>query len=74
MERTELARGPITRAHELSVTLEEPERNPSVVVIHWPTEATITTPHPFQATVNKCRNVLARATVQLAQIRRDRKL
>jgi hypothetical protein len=34
MQSTELARGNINRAHELSVTLEQPEGTPAVVLIH----------------------------------------
>ena len=54
--------------------LQEPADNPPIVLIEWPSEATICTPHQLQATAAKATNVLARATVRLSQIRRDRKL
>jgi hypothetical protein len=71
---TELARGRITRAHEITVVLHEPAASPPVILIEWPSEATITTPHQLQATAAKATNILARATIRLAQIRRDRRL
>jgi hypothetical protein len=74
MQSTELARGQMTRTHELVVTLQEPDHNPPVLLIEWPEHATITTPHQLQSTVNRAMNVLARAVVQVAQIRRERKL
>lgn len=74
MQSTELARGGITRAHELRIVLQEPADNPPIVLIEWPSETTICTPHQLQATAAKATNILARATVRLSQIRRDRKL
>jgi hypothetical protein len=71
---TKLARGKITRAHEVVVTLEEPEGAPPAILIHWPNQPTVTTPHQLPATVAKTMNVLARASVRLTHIRRERKL
>ena len=71
---TELASGHITRAQELRVVLEEPADNPPVILIEWPDQATICTPHQLQAAAAKATNILARATVRLSQIRRDRRL
>jgi hypothetical protein len=71
---TELAAGKLTRAHDLRVVLQEPTDNPPVVLIEWPDQATICTPHSLQAVVTKAQHILARATIRLAQIKRDRKL
>jgi hypothetical protein len=71
---TELARGRITRAHEIAVLLQEPADTPPIVMIEWPDQATICTPHQLQAAAAKATNILARATVRLSQIRRDRRL
>ena len=71
---TELASGRLNRSDDLRVVLVERPDNPPVVLLHWPTDATITTPHQLQAVAQKATNVLARATIALAQIRRDRKL
>jgi hypothetical protein len=74
MNSTELARGRITGAHELVVIFTEPDDNPPAVLIEWPDQATITTPRQLQVTVNCAMSVLARATVVLARIKRERKL
>ena len=71
---TELARGHITRAHKITVVLQEPADNPPLILIEWPSQSTICTPQQLQATAAKATNILARATIALARIRRDRKL
>jgi hypothetical protein len=71
---TELASGHITRAHELSVVLQESEGNPPIVLIGWPDQPSITTPHQLQATVAKATTILAKAVIALARIRKDRRL
>ena len=71
---TELARGRITRIHEITVVLQEPADNPPIILIEWPDQATVCTPHQLQSTAAKATNVLARATIALARIKRDRKL
>jgi hypothetical protein len=73
-DTTELARGNITRAHEITVVLQEPADSPAIILIRWPGEATICTPHQLQATAAKATNILARATIELARIKRDRRL
>ena len=73
-ESTELASGHINRAHELRVVLQERPDNPPIILIEWPDQATICTLHQLQATAAKAANILARATIALAGIRRDRKL
>jgi hypothetical protein len=73
-QSTELARGKITRAHEIIVTLEEPAGAPPAILIHWPKQATVTTLYGLQGAVTKAFNVLARANVRLTHIKRERKL
>jgi hypothetical protein len=71
---TEVASGRITRAHSLRVVLVERPDNPAVVLIEWPDQSSVCTPHSLQAAAVKAMNILARATIRLAQIKRDRKL
>jgi hypothetical protein len=71
---SELASGKLTRSHSLRVVLQERPDNPPVVLIEWPDQATICTPHQLQATAAKATTILASATVKLSQIRRDRRL
>jgi hypothetical protein len=52
----------------------QPENNPPAVLIVWPEQASITTPEQLQAVAAKATNVLARATIRLAQIKRERRL
>jgi hypothetical protein len=73
MERIELAHGRITRAHSITVVLTEPDNDLPAVHIVWPEQASITTPEQLQAVAVKATNVLARATIRLAQIKRERK-
>jgi hypothetical protein len=68
---TPFASGRIARAHELVITLEEPDSAPPAVLIHWPDDATVTTPTQLQPTVNRCMNILARASVRLTHLRRE---
>jgi hypothetical protein len=72
-DSTELARGKITRVGR------DPRRaqgagSPPLVLIEWPEQVTICTPHQLQVTAAKATNVLARATIALARIKRERKL
>jgi hypothetical protein len=71
---TELASGQLTRAHSLRVVLQEPANNPPLILIEWPDQATICTPNQLQAAAAKATNILARATIALARIRKERKL
>jgi hypothetical protein len=73
-QSTELARGKITRAHVLTVTLEESDTEPPAVLIHWPDQASVTTPYQLRATVNRAMNILARASVRLTHIKRERRI
>jgi hypothetical protein len=73
-ESTELVRGHITASHEITVELRESEGSPAMVVIVWPAEATLTSPAQLPTVATKAQHILARATIRLAQIKRDRKL
>jgi hypothetical protein len=74
METTELAKGRLTQGAGLSVLLRESDSRPAAVVMVWPAEPTSVAPHEFPTTVARAMTVLARASVRLAQIRRERKL
>jgi hypothetical protein len=69
MESTQLSRGHITPSQQLSITLEESEGSPAIVLIRWPAEATLTTPAKLQETTAKTMSILARASVRLSQIK-----
>ena len=71
---TELAAGKLTRAHDLRVVLQEPTDNPPIILIEWPDQPSICTPHQLQAVATKAQHILARSVIRLAQIKRDRKL
>jgi hypothetical protein len=70
---TELSRGHITAAHELTITLEEPDGAPSAVLIHWPAEATVTTEGQLKATIASVYTILAQASVRLARLKAKRR-
>jgi hypothetical protein len=53
MQSTELSRGSITCGHEFAVLLQERPDNPPIVLIEWPDQATICTPHQLQAVAAK---------------------
>jgi hypothetical protein len=73
-QTTPLARGKITRADQLTISLEERDGMPPVVLITWPAAPSVASPYDFQTVAQRIANLAAQATVKLSQIRRDRKL
>ena len=67
METTELAKGRLAPG----VGLARRQARPSTV---WPAEPTTVAAHQFHTTVARAMTILARASVRLTQIRRDRRL
>ena len=74
METTELAKGRLAPGVGLSVLLQESDSKPAAVRIVWPAEPTTVAAHQFHTTVARAMTILARASVRLTQIRRDRRL
>jgi hypothetical protein len=69
---TELARGHITTADELSIQLIEPADSPSVIMIVWPAKATPARPDAYADCAAKIMRVVARASIELAAIKAKR--
>jgi hypothetical protein len=59
---------------QLSVELVEPDSMPAIVRIVWPPQPTVCPPAQLDAVVATAMRILANAVVELAAIRRRRKL
>jgi len=73
-ESTDLARGTINGADELSVQLIRPTDMPAVVRIVWPLQSTIVNPKHFPEVAAMLTRLLAEAATTLAQIKARRRL
>ena len=73
-ESTDLARGTINGADELSVQLIRPTDMPAVVRIVWPLQSTIVNPKHFPEVAAMLTRLLAEAATTLAQIKSRRRL
>ena len=74
MKTTQLARGPLDGADELSIELVEPPDLPPVIRFRWPTKPTLCPPAQLDTTVAAAMRVLRNAVVELAALRVWRKL
>ena len=72
-ESTDLARGTINGADELSVQLIRPTDMPAVVRIVWPLQSTIVNPKHFPEVAAMLTRLLAEAATTLAQIKARRR-
>jgi hypothetical protein len=61
MHVTQLARGAINGADEITVELRQPDNDRAVVFIIWPTQPTVCSPERLSATISAAMAVLARA-------------
>jgi hypothetical protein len=73
-KRTDLSAGNLNGSDRLSIELIEPPDMPPTVAINWPPKATVSTPAQLDAVVAAAMRILANAVVELAAIRRRRKL
>ena len=73
-ESTDLARGAINGADELSVQLIRPTDMPAVVRIVWPLQSTIVNPKHFPEVAAVLTRLFAEAATTLAQIKSRRRL
>jgi hypothetical protein len=71
---TELATGQLTATETITVELVEADETPAVVIVRWPSKATVLHPHRFGTAADIAARTFAAAVVKLAQIRRGRKL
>jgi hypothetical protein len=67
-----LAEGDITPNDHLLVELDDGQRMPQVVLIHWPVKATAVRTAAYGDTAAKAMRLLANADVELARLRRTR--
>jgi hypothetical protein len=74
MKITQLAHGKITNNDELTIELLEPPGRPAAIHITWPTKASVTTPAQFDAVVATTMRLLSAAVIELAALRRRRRL
>jgi hypothetical protein len=70
----ELASGQINAVDTLVIELVEANETPAVVIVRWPSKASVLHPLRFPATAEIAARTFAAAVVKLVQIRRDRKL
>ena len=66
---TQLASGRITGADIITVQLVQPSDAPTVIMIRWLGQPSVTNPHQLPAVANAVMGVLAEAIAKLAQIR-----
>ena len=69
---TELARGAINGADQLSIELREPNDAPATIWLIWPAQPTICSPKQLNITINAVMTILARASTRHAAIRAKR--
>jgi hypothetical protein len=73
-KKTTLSNGPINGADSITVELIEPDANPPVVRVVWPTAPTITTPAQYNEVASTAMRLLAEASTVLARIRASKRL
>ena len=71
---TTLATGQVTATDAVTIELVEADETPAVVIITWPTTASVLHPRRFPGAGEAVARALAGAVVRLAQIRRERRL
>jgi hypothetical protein len=71
---TELASASVTQTDQLIIELVEADSKPAVVLITWPSRATVLHPRRFAQAADAIARAFAAATVKLAHVRSERKL
>jgi hypothetical protein len=71
---TELASVVINGTDSITVELIQPNFNPAVVRIVWPTAPTITTPARYNEVASTAMRLLAEASTMLARLKASRRL
>ena len=71
---TDLARGAVNGADELSVQLIQPDDMPAVVRIVWPTSPTVTAPARYLEIASTAMRLLAEASTALTRMKASKHL
>jgi hypothetical protein len=71
---TELASASINGHDTITVEFIEADQTPAVVIVRWPSKATVFHPRRFPFAADTAARIFAAAVIRLAQIRRERKL
>jgi hypothetical protein len=71
---TELASAQLNSTSSITIELIEANETPAVVIVRWPSKASVLHPRLFPGAADTAARAFAAAVVRLAQIRRDRKL
>jgi hypothetical protein len=73
---TVLATTQLTASPQSTITVEliEIDETPAVVVLRWPSKATVFHPRRFPSAADNAARIFAAAAVRLAAIKRERKL
>jgi hypothetical protein len=66
---TELASGQITTTDSVKIELVEADETPAVVIVTWPSKASVLHPHRFPTAADVCARTFAAAVVRLASIK-----
>jgi hypothetical protein len=56
------------------VELIEADETPAVIIVRWPSKATVIHPHRFPTAADSAARTIATAAVRLAAIKRERRL
>jgi hypothetical protein len=73
-QRTVLAEGQINGTASIIIELVEADETPAAVIIRWPSKSSVLHPRRFPAAADVAARTFAAALVNLAQLRRERKL
>jgi hypothetical protein len=73
-QRTDLSGGAINGNDRIVVELIEPPDTPPIVAITWPTKPSVCTPDVYANVTAACMQVLSAAVIELAALRRRRRL
>jgi hypothetical protein len=71
---TELASSQITATETIIVELVQTDETPAVVIIRWPSKASVIHPHRFPDTAATLTRLFAEAATALASIKARRRL
>jgi hypothetical protein len=71
---TELAAGQINSTATITVELIEADETPAVVIVRWPSKASVIHPHRFPDLAAMVARLFAAAATTLAAIKRERRV
>jgi hypothetical protein len=68
---TELASGQLTATDAVTIELVQADDHPTMVIIRWPSKASVFHPQRFPGVAESAARIFAAAVVRLAQLGRD---